>query len=205
MHCLQCGFVDNAKGGIMSIKAQRGFSLLEVLVSMLVIMFGLLGIAGMQMLAVNNTETARYNTMATIFASNMAAKMQGNKAYWGTPPNSVSVDGPTVTGGPASTSADCFATSCGPSAMAYYDLKNWGQSLLGSVNGTVAAQGLPGGYAAITCSSASSPAVCTLIIYWTEKNIALTTPTAVASAAVGPLASGTSSTHNYQTLVSIQP
>ena len=189
----------------MSIKAQRGFSLIEVLVSMLVIMFGLLGIAGMQMLAVNNTETARYNTMAAMFASNMAAKIQGNKAYWGTPPNSVSVNGPTVTGGPASTSADCIAVACTDPEMAYYDLKNWGQSLLGSVNGTVASQGLPGGNGAIACSSVSSPAVCTLTISWTEKNIALTTPTAAASAASGPLASGTSSTHNYQTLVSIQP
>ncbi len=188
----------------MSIKAQRGFSLIEVLVSMLVIMFGLLGIAGMQMLAVNNTETARYNTMAAMFASNMAAKMQGNKDYWGAPPNSVSINGATVTGGPASTTTDCAATSCNKSEMAYYDLKHWGQSLLGSVNGAVSAQGLPGGYADISCPSGSTPTVCILTISWSEKNITLTTPTAAASAASGPLASGTTSTHNYQTLVSIQ-
>lgn len=189
----------------MSLKAQRGFSLLEVLVSMLVIMFGLLGMAGMQMLAVNNTETARYNTMAAMFASNMAANIQGNKAYWGTPPNSVSVNGATVTGGPAVSSKDCVATTCSPSEVAYYDLTNWGRSLLGKINGTVASQGLPGGTGALACSSATTPAGCTLTISWTEKNIALTTPAAGASAAIGSLASGTSSTHSYQTLVSIQP
>ena len=41
-------------------KQQKGFSLLEVLISMVIIMFGLLGIAGTQMLAINNTENARY-------------------------------------------------------------------------------------------------------------------------------------------------
>ena len=182
--------------------AQRGFSLLEVLVSMLVIMFGLLGMAGMQMLAVNNTETARYNTMAALFASNMAAKIQGNKAYWGTPPNSVSVNGATVTGGPSASTTDCVAALCSPAEMAYYDLTNWGQSLLGSVTGTVASQGLPAGTAAMACTSATTPAVCTVTISWTEKNIALTTGPA---AGAGPLASGTASTHSYQTLVSIQP
>lgn len=189
----------------MSVAAQRGFSLLDVLVSMLVIMFGLLGMAGMQMLAINNTETARYNTMAAVFAANMAARMQGNKAYWGTPPNSVSVAGSTVTNGPASTTKDCTATSCTPAEIAYYDLTNWGQSLRGSINGTVASQGLPGGSAAIACNSTVSPTVCSLTISWTEKNIALTTPTTGGTSPSGPLASGTSSTHNHQTLVSIQP
>lgn len=186
-------------------KMQRGFSLLEVLISMLIIMFGLLCIAGMQMLAVSNTETARYNAMAAMLASTMAAKIQGNKAYWGTPPNSVAVNGSAVTGGPTPTTADCAATNCTPAALAYYDLKNWGLSLLGSANGTIAEQGLPGGHAAITCSSAASPAVCTLTISWTEKNVSLTTPTDAARPASGQLASGTSSTFNYQTLVSIQP
>jgi type IV pilus assembly protein PilV len=189
----------------MSMKRQYGFSLLEALVSMLIIMFGLLCIAGMQMLAINNTETARYNAMAAMFASNMAAKMQGNKAYWGTPPSSVTVNGSTVTGGPPSTSADCVASYCAPAVLAYYDLKNWGLSLLGSVNGTQAAQGLPGGNAKITCSAASSPPVCTLNIFWTEKNVALTTPTTATKPATGPFASSTASTFDYKTLVSIQP
>lgn len=188
----------------MPVMAQRGFSLLEVLVSMLVIMFGLLGIANMQMLAVNNTETGRYNSMAAMFASDMAARMQGNKAYWGAPSNSISVNGTTVTNGPASTSKNCASVSCSGPELAYYDLRNWGASLLGSVNGTVASQGLPGGNAAIACNTASSPTVCTLTINWTEKNIGLTTSTVAASSPTGALATGTSSTHSHQTLVSIQ-
>ena len=184
----------------MPLKMQSGFSLLEVLVSMLIIVFGLLGMAGMQLLAVNNTETARYNTMAAMFASSMAAKMQGNSAYWssppGAPPNLVTINGTSVINGPPFTSADCVAAVCNATQIAYYDLSSWGQSLLGSVNGTVAAQGLPNGNANISCPS-GSPAVCTLTIFWNEKNIALITPSAAGSAAAGPLASGTSSVHNY--------
>ena len=59
----------------MSMKQQKGFSLLEVLISMVIIMFGLLGIAGTQMLAINNTENARYQGVATTLASSLAAIM----------------------------------------------------------------------------------------------------------------------------------
>lgn len=188
----------------MSMNTQSGASMIEVLVAFLVVMAGLLGMAGMQVMAVSNTEIARYNMMATLFASNMAAKMQVNRVFWGElPPEVVSVNGATVTGVNGPTSVNCVSSSCSASEMAYYDLRVWGQSLLGSVDGVVAAQGLPGGNGQITCSRASFPVVCAVTIFWTEKNIALLTGTENGSAASGPLASGTSSTHSYQTLVSI--
>jgi type IV pilus assembly protein PilV len=177
----------------MSLIKQGGFSLLEVLVTMLIITFGLLGIAGVQMLAINNTETAKYNSIATIFASNIAAQMQGNSAYWGTPPTTITVNGSTITGGPPASIVDCSANVCSASQMGYYDLAHWGLAM---------ANGLPVGNGTIACPSGSSPAVCTITVFWSEKNIALTNPTGAAS---GALASGTSSTHNYQTLVSIPP
>ena len=166
-------------------RKELGFAMLEVLISMLVILFGVLGIAGMQMLVVNNTETARYQSVATILASSMTAEMKANFAYWGSAPATVTVPG-TV---PAT---DCVATICTAQQMALYDVYYWGTSV---------ANTLPTGTGTISCSAASLPVICTLTMSWSEKNIALSNATGSES---GVLATGTVQTHNYQTVVSIQ-
>ena len=180
----------------MSIKNQSGFSLIEVLISLVVLLVGLLGIIGMQLAAINNTETARYNGIASIYASDFATRMRGNSGYWGTPPGSVSISNSTITGGPAVSTAVCTQTAgtvCSFSQMAYYDLTQWGATLSAA---------LPAGTATLACNAAVSPAICTLTINWNEKNVALTNPSGTET---GVLASGTTSSHNFQTLVSIQP
>lgn len=62
----------------------RGFSMLEVLVTLVIILIGVLGVAGMQMLAINNTQIARTHSLAAILASSLAAEMQVNEPYWST-------------------------------------------------------------------------------------------------------------------------
>ena len=204
-------------------KGQYGFAMLEVLVSMLVIMFGVLGIAGMQMLAINNTETARYQSAATILANSMVAKMQANYAYWGQtllPPAIITVNGTVITSAPAAGSlpvyaGTCIATACSPTQMAYYDVKNWAAAMAGVSNdwvptlaGTVGSgmalpppQPVAGVVTTATIScNAATPEICTLTMYWSEKNIALGNAT---GAETGALATGTVANHSYQTMVSI--
>jgi type IV pilus assembly protein PilV len=173
-------------------RKDSGFSLVEAMVSLFVIMFGVLGLAGLQMLAINNTETARYQSLATMLASSMAASMQANAAYWGTPPPTITVNGTTVSGGPPSFTGTCVGNVCTAPQMAYYDLTNWGSAM---------ANGLPSGQGNIQCSQSSTPAVCTLTLSWSEKNLALHN---TSTGATGMLASGTASTHSYQTLVSVR-
>jgi type IV pilus assembly protein PilV len=174
----------------MSMKKQRGLSLLETLISMVIIMFGVLGIAGMQLYAVNNTEVARYKNVATVIASSLAAKIQANTGYWGSPPASLQVNGSTITNGPAAYAGGCTNVVCTASQMAYTDLLKFGTDM---------ALRLPSGNATITCSQTLTPAVCTIAISWSEKNIALTG----ASGGAGGLATGSNTTNSYQTLVSI--
>jgi type IV pilus assembly protein PilV len=184
--------MDDTAGIVMPVNKQLGFSMLEVLISMLVIMIGVLGIAGMQMLAINNTENARYQSLATILASSMAAEIQANTAYWGSPPSSlIQVSNAAATVVPA-VAGTCLGSVCTPVQMAYYDLSTWGTALAGR---------LPSGAGTIQCYS-TTPAVCALTLTWSEKNTAISNPT---GAETGQLATGTVSTHSYQTLVSIQP
>lgn len=56
----------------------RGFSLLEVLISLLVLSIGLLGLAGMQMLGLLNSGSASFRGQAVAIANDLAERMRAN-------------------------------------------------------------------------------------------------------------------------------
>lgn len=58
---------------------QRGFSLIEVLVSLLVLGFGLLGLALLQTTALKATQSANHRTVATNLAYEMLDMMRANR------------------------------------------------------------------------------------------------------------------------------
>lgn len=191
----------------MLMKEQRGFGMLEALISMVVIMIGVLGMVGMQMLAINNTENARYQSIAAMQASSMTAQMLANIAFWGAAPATVRVQGLTVTSinyGNTNNRAKnkiknkggdntyCNTNVCTATEMAYFDVESWGIEM---------ASALPSGEGSISCDTNVPPTVCTLKMTWMEKNIALTNATGTET---GKLASGTSRLYDYSTMVSIQ-
>jgi len=61
---------------------ERGFSLLEVLVALVIIGVGMLGIAKIQALAYASTGTASERSLAAIEAASLAASMRANRGYW---------------------------------------------------------------------------------------------------------------------------
>jgi type IV pilus assembly protein PilV len=168
--------------------SQRGFSLMEVMVALVVTTIGLLGLAKMESLALSSTGVASARSLAAIEASSMAAAMHANPGYWAdggmTQPSIVISNAVN----PYSTAASCYdvpgASSCGPAAMAAYDLQQWAVAL----NNV-----LPGYVATIACSPSVSnvPVTCTITLQWAENAVAsnaqqtqaqmssLTTPTYV--------------------------
>lgn len=60
------------------LKLQRGVSLLEVLIAVLVLSLGLLGVAGLQTANIRNTQSAHQRTMAVLLASSMAERIRAN-------------------------------------------------------------------------------------------------------------------------------
>jgi type IV pilus assembly protein PilV len=63
---------------IQNRQSQRGFSMIEVLISILVMSFGLLGIGGMMMTGVNNTTGSDLASRATQSASEIMDAMRAN-------------------------------------------------------------------------------------------------------------------------------
>ncbi len=62
-----------------SLRRQRGISLTETLIAMMILAVGMLGVAGMQTANVRNSQSANQRTMATILVSNMAERIRTNR------------------------------------------------------------------------------------------------------------------------------
>lgn len=179
----------------------RGFSLLEVMVSVIVICVGLLGIAKLQALSLSNTTTSRLRSLAAIQAASLASAMHSNRQYWGnTPPLTVTVSETAAPAAIASTDAalqaqattDVTGTSasnpstvcigtvgggsqCNALQLAAFDLARWSVSvaaLLPNAAATISCPPIPGG----------GPASCMIQISWTEKAVAINQQQAGAAA-----------------------
>ena len=64
----------------MMIKKNQGSSLLEVLISMVILSIGLLGLAALQMASQKNNHSAQFRTDAVIQAYSLIDKMRVNKS-----------------------------------------------------------------------------------------------------------------------------
>jgi type IV pilus assembly protein PilV len=177
---------------------QRGFSLVEVLVSVVLIAVGLLGNASLQALSLNNTSDARYRSLATIKADSLAAAMHANTGFWQntalvpvTAANGFNITGSVVSDSTLDAqAADCSGAACTPLQMAGYELKNWGLEIANS---------LPGGAGNVNCSLVgTNPISCVIIISWTEINVALNKASGTET---GALASGFTVTQSYSMVV----
>ena len=100
----------------------QGFTLLEVLIAVVVLSFGLMGLAGIQAVGVRNTHSANLRTLAVQQAYDMADRMRANAdgvksgLY-----NSLTA---TV---PATIPADpgCISTGCSNALLRDYDQRIW--------------------------------------------------------------------------------
>ena len=179
----------------------RGFTLLEVLVAILIVSFGLLGLAKTQAVAISNMQVSSVRSLISLQASSLGAAMQGNRVYWAgilptnatastvalAPPASFSVAGSVVTGGPAAstTNATCISTTlpasaqCTPTQLAAADLQAWATTMNSMFPGYAASFAC-----ANTAAGSTAPISCTITITWNEKYVALNKTTAAAAGAV---------------------
>ena len=161
-------------------RTARGFSLVEVMVSLIVVSIGLLGIAKMQVLALSATSIASKRSLAASEASSLAASMHANRAYWasGVAPVSFTVIGTTISDGNLATAAACAGAVCSAPQLAAYDVQQWAaavQALLPSPNSTISCTNLAG-----------SPVSCTIQVAWSEKAVSVNTQGATGPAMLAP-------------------
>lgn len=116
-------------------KAQAGATLLEVLVSIVVLALGLLGILGVQMRTLAETQTGVRRAQAIRLIEDLSERIQAN-------PSAISEavrNAYVIAWGPSTAPTPCAAPGCAPEALANEQVLTWKQSVT---------QNLPSGDAA---------------------------------------------------------
>lgn len=116
--------------------AARGFTMIEVLVTMVIICFGMLGLAGLILKGHQASSEAYQRNQALILANDIAEKMKTNRL-----PTLQLNSAPYIAGAPAPAglgaaavgiSPDCSTQTCTPAQIATYDLQTWTNLLAGT-------------------------------------------------------------------------
>lgn len=119
---------------------QKGFTLLEVLVAMLVLSIGLLGLAGLMASSLRNNHSAYYRSQATWLAYDVIDRMRTNR------PNAadyiVGIPGASAAGG-----------------LAGADVADWKAAI---------ANTLPGGDGSVALVAAGEARTVTVVIQWND-------------------------------------
>lgn len=103
----------------------RGFTLIEVLVTVIVLAIGLLGLAGLQLTGLRYTHSAYQRSQATILTNDIADRMRANRTAAlnnGAYNIALGVD-------PGAASCEGSGAACSPTDMANADLYEWKQAL----------------------------------------------------------------------------
>ena len=143
-------------------KRQTGFTLLELLVSVLILSFGLLGIGGMMALTLKSNGSSYFKQLSVQSAYNIIDRMRANSqmaiagSYKFT--NLVTSGVPTL---PTAPSTYCDTSACSPAQMAAFDTWYWAVNSVGQ---------LPGGCASITTAPASGGnTLVTVTVQWDDS------------------------------------
>jgi type IV pilus assembly protein PilV len=112
---------------------QRGFSMIELLVAVLIMGVGVLGVTGLQMVSLQNNRDALMRTEALQMAYNILDRVRVNP---GTGVPGANYDGVAFDDAPAAP-ADCVANNCSAGQMATFDLSLWKCALGGHSTETV--------------------------------------------------------------------
>ena len=99
---------------------QRGVTLIEVMMAVLIFSLGLIGLAALLVMSTKSNQTAYQRTQATFLAQSMADRMQANPmGLWAGSYNGAY---------PVAGTSSC-ATGCTPAQLAAYDQQIWSSQL----------------------------------------------------------------------------
>jgi type IV pilus assembly protein PilV len=158
------------------LNGNRGFTLVEVLVSLIVLSIGLLGMAKLVLVSSHSNDSAYLRAQATALGYEILDNMRANMSA-ATTHGYDSALGATP---PAPTSCVGIGTVCTPSQQASWDVYSWFQHLnaANSLGG-----GLPSGTGSVV-TSPSVPVTATITVQWDDS---------AAQCAFGPCTIGTPS------------
>lgn len=155
-------------------KTQRGFSMIEVLVTMLIVSLALLGTSGLLTYAMRMNQGGQFRTQAVLLSSDLAERMEANRV--------TALAGGYDVAAP-SADVDCAADYCSGEDLATSDLFKWQQAV---------AAALPQGQAAPPVHTTSGSAhTYTIRISWVDRQENTTNAAYNAGTGLGTNSGGT--------------
>lgn len=156
---------------IANFSAQRGFSMIEVLVTVLIITLALFGTAALQAYSLRINQVGKFRGLAVLLVDDLAERMEANFAF-------AEQYDLAITGSAPASGVDCSATLCDGATLATHDLARWQNAV---------AKSLPQSTWAVASAplSAGSPLISTTFtLFWQERatNATNTTSTATITA-----------------------
>jgi type IV pilus assembly protein PilV len=101
---------------LLSLRRQKGFSLIEVLVSVVIMSVGILGVAGLQVLSLQQNRNSLLRAEALQLGNDILDRMRANPIQ--------DYAGLGFTDAPPS-ATDCVANNCSAAQMKDYDIALW--------------------------------------------------------------------------------
>ncbi len=151
------------------LQQQRGLSLVEVLVTLVVISIGMLGIAALYVESLRVGYTALSRTRAVNLAADMADRIRSNPAGEDSYASGTDAAGNNAPFACAQT-AGAAAIECTPEELAAFDIWQW-KGLIGNSSDSSAQQlGLPGGVGTIDLDNTTVPSTFVITVSWLERD-----------------------------------
>jgi len=132
-----------------ALRRQRGFSLVEVLIALVIMSVGMLGIAGLYVQSMQAGRTSTFRHHAVTLAGDVADRIRANPTAGAAYAAAGGVDSGCV----------AMGVDCSEPQMASHDIFLWAEQ---------ARDTLPAGQINITHDGAVSPAQYTIEVAWTE-------------------------------------
>ena len=168
-----------------SSRVERGFTLVELLITLVIVSVGILGLAKLQAVAMAETQVSRTRSLMTFQAESLAAVMQSNRGWWASTTNASPFGFTMAAGGAvtdigtgtgamdASGAYSSTATTCTTAStpckvnkkVADWDVTKWASNF---------STQFPNATAAVTCTvTAGLPTTCDITLGWSEHYVAM--------------------------------
>lgn len=105
----------------MSLIRQSGMTMIEVLITILVLAIGLTGVMSMEAIAIKSNHQAYLRTQAILQAQDLADRMHANL-------KGVEDGDYVITSAPTTPAKNCLSTACSTAELALFDKWEWDQS-----------------------------------------------------------------------------
>jgi type IV pilus assembly protein PilV len=150
-----------------SVAPNRGFTLVEVLVSLVVLAIGLLGIAKLMLFSSHSNDSAYLRSQATALAYEILDDMRANRQEAMNSPTTYATAAavPAVAPGALCMGVGSCTT---PQQLALYDVYQWGLHLNAN-SGAVHPGALPNGQGSVTTALVGGQTTVTIVVSWDDS------------------------------------